>query len=74
VIDDIIEEFVDRFEVGALDIPVELFEIQGKVYGCDYALLEGLGLIGGVVRFWEAHQWIPFVGFVEICLGIIGFR
>ena len=37
MVDDFIEELVDGFEVWALDIPVELFEVEREVDGCSDA-------------------------------------
>ena len=55
MVDDFIEELVDGFEVWALDIPVELFEVEGKVDGCSDAWLEDLGLFLWVEVVWEVH-------------------
>lgn len=49
VVDDLIEELVDGLEVWALDVPVELFEVEGEVDACLDAWLEDLGLLVWVV-------------------------
>lgn len=53
---------MDWLEVWALDIPVELFEVEGEVDGCTDAWLEDLGLLLWVEIVWEVHGCLYWVG------------